>query len=366
LAKRGFTLIELLVVIAIIAVLIALLLPAVQSAREAARRAQCTNNLKQIGLAMHNYHTASGSFPPGAAGSNNHFNTMDGGGQTCIAWMGWSAQGLMLAYMEAGPIYNTINFNFDPISWPSAPFNATQVNTRLKIFLCPSDPLAGKQFNNNYYASEGTTFLGAGNTDSNACTGGKTTGLFAYQYAYGLQDCGDGSSNTVAFSEGVVGTGDTFRQKWTTGVNVDSLGSSGNYDAWSLIPPGTSPPGPTMSNILQTCSTVFKTATNGNGLSSNRGWYWAWGAESQALFSTIVPPSSIDYPWGQCRFGCQPCGTFSTDHAHITNATSNHPGGANVLFGDGSVRFVKSSISMNTWWSLGTRDNGEVVSADSY
>ena len=121
-----------------------------------------------------------------------------------------------------------------------------------------------------------------------------------------------------------------------------------------------------MSNILQSCSSVFATAGPNAGLSSNRGWYWAWGAEAQSLFSTIVPPSSTQYQWGQCRFGCQGCGTFSTDHAQITNATSNHPGGANVLLGDGSVRFIKSTIAINTWWSLGTRANGEIVSADSY
>src|SRR5271157_319813 len=108
-SRRGFTLIELLVVIAIIAVLISLLLPAVQSAREAARRAQCTNNLKQIGLAMHNYHTANNTFPPGTAAS---YNTQNPG---CIAWMGWSAQALMLNYLEQAPLYNAANFSLDPI-----------------------------------------------------------------------------------------------------------------------------------------------------------------------------------------------------------------------------------------------------------
>src|SRR5271167_1870759 len=106
--SAGFTLIELLVVIAIIAVLIALLLPAVQSAREAARRIQCTNNLKQIGLALHNYHSTANVFPPGC--SANLFTT----GNTYFSWVGWSAQGLMLPYLEQGPLYNAANFFFVP------------------------------------------------------------------------------------------------------------------------------------------------------------------------------------------------------------------------------------------------------------
>src|SRR5271165_6477704 len=137
--RRGFTLIELLVVIAIIAVLIALLLPAVQSAREAARRIQCTNNLKQIGLAMHNYHTANNTFPQGVSAS---FNTAPYG--PCIAWSGWSAQALMLGYMEGNTIYNACNFNIDPFSSPVSPLiNGTAVYTKIAAFLCPSDGNAG-------------------------------------------------------------------------------------------------------------------------------------------------------------------------------------------------------------------------------
>ena len=137
--RRGFTLIELLVVIAIIAVLIALLLPAVQSAREAARRAQCTNNLKQIGLAMHNYLTAHNVFPPGTAAS---YNTVNPG---CMASMGWSAQALMLGYLEHTPLYNAANFMLDPLQNDSHWANSTVLFTRLAAFICPSDNNAGQQ-----------------------------------------------------------------------------------------------------------------------------------------------------------------------------------------------------------------------------
>src|SRR3954447_4227848 len=140
---RGFTLIELLVVIAIIAVLISLLLPAVQSAREAARRAQCINNLKQMGLAMHNYHQATGSFPLA-----NTLAYSDVGQQT--DWGTWSAHAMMLPYMEQGPLYNACNFSWDAWyqgstnSWTGHPANTTVWRAIVGTFLCPSDGLAGQ------------------------------------------------------------------------------------------------------------------------------------------------------------------------------------------------------------------------------
>jgi prepilin-type N-terminal cleavage/methylation domain-containing protein/prepilin-type processing-associated H-X9-DG protein len=360
--RRGFTLIELLVVIAIIAVLIALLLPAVQAAREAARRAQCVNNLKQMGLAMHNYHTANNSFPPGAAASFTPFNP------NCVAWMGWSAQAMMFGYMEQSALYNAINFMVDPMqSNGGNGMSDTARYAKVAMFLCPSDGNAGKTFLNNYYASTGTTTY-TSNTVSNGnppnCNGGSqgASGMFAYAYSYSIADVTDGSSNTVAFSEGVVGDTNAVAPKpRVTGINNDSLGGIANaqvFDASGF---------PTVTqNVIQQCSSFYRTAAPGAGLSINKGWLWAWGADSMTMFNTIVPPSSSQYNWGMCRFGCGGCGTYSADHSNYTNANSNHPGGANVLMGDGSVKFIKSTLALNVWWALGTRVGGEVLSADTY
>ncbi|AMV35890.1 DUF1559 domain-containing protein [Planctomyces sp. SH-PL62] len=365
---RGFTLIELLVVIAIIAVLIALLLPAVQAAREAARRAQCVNNLKQIGLAMHNYHSSQNTFPMGVSAS---YNSINGG---CVAWSGWSAHSLLLTTMEQSAIYNAANFQFDPLQGIGWDVNATSWQTKVSSFLCPSDGNAGKVGYNSYYASRGTTFDADYKVNQGAppnCGGNvRSTGLFSYQQTYGLNDITDGSSNTVAFSEGLVGSGDSRVRPYVTGVNVESLSSWGtdvrSSDAGSALILGEQAPGAAISQVLQTCSTAFQNATAGGGLHSNRGGHWAWGAEGFTLFNTVVPPGSSQYTWGSCRFGCGGCGVGSADHAHLTNANSNHSGGVNVLFGDGSTRFVKSSIAMNIWWAVGTKAGGEIVSSDAY
>ncbi|HZW30232.1 MAG TPA: DUF1559 domain-containing protein [Isosphaeraceae bacterium] len=368
--RVGFTLIELLVVIAIIAVLIALLLPAVQAAREAARRAQCTNNLKQIGLAMHNYHTAYNTFPMGVSASNNPWNTTHCGCATLVTWDGWSVHAMLLPYLEAVPVYNAINFFFDPLVCSSGNFNNTGFQTVIPGFLCPSDPFSGKKtgFINNYCGSVGTTI----GVIQNYGPRGNSIGVFSYQQPYGLSDITDGSSNTVAWSEALVGdTCGSYSIKTDIyrGNGVATAGYCWTYNAETNA-----------NYYLQTAlagicnagwQSIATTGSNGTyTLGCNRGNWWGWGAEAMSLFNTIVPPSSTQYAWSFCRSGCNGCCGGNpcalADHSEIANANSAHPGGANVQMADGSVRFVKSSIAIQTWWALGTRIGGEVISSDSY
>jgi prepilin-type N-terminal cleavage/methylation domain-containing protein/prepilin-type processing-associated H-X9-DG protein len=326
-SRFGFTLIELLVVIAIIAVLIALLLPAVQSAREAARRAQCINNLKQIGLAMHNYHSSFNTFPPGS--SLGPYDTM---GNT-YAWNDWSAQALLLGYMEQNPIYSSVNFSIPPVaSFDNSAVANTVLLIRISSFLCPSDGKAGKNYINNYYGSMGSSI------------------------GYTTQYVTDGTANTIAFSERLVGDPNSGSHRTRGNGMVDVPGGS----LWESLDVQTDFNGITAT--FQACNAAYQVIQN-NSASQSAGQYWAWGCPGMTLFNVVVPPNSSQYPWGSCRQGCPNCGT---DNSHIINASSNHPGGCNVLFADGSVRFSKSSLDPRTWWALGTIAGGEIVSSDSY
>ncbi len=356
--QRGFTLIELLVVIAIIAVLISLLLPAVQSAREAARRAQCTNNLKQFGLAMHNYHSSNDVFPMGS--SLCYYNY--GGSIPCTTWNNWSAHALMLNYMEQAPLYNAINFNMEGrgSDYASAA-NATAYNAKIRVFICPSDPNGGRVNDNCYYGSIGTSTNGGSDTPprptSPACPNfqSPTSGVFAFRMAYGLRDITDGSSNTIAFSEGQAGAQTPVV---TPGNMIMGAGLSGNayfLDANQNLA--------LVLADLQTCSQQYVPTNTGN-ISVGHGHDWGVGGMGATLFNTIVTPNSTLYKWAACRTDCSGgCDGASMDYS---NAQSYHPGGVNALLADGSVRFLKSSVSMNIYWGLGTRAGGEVISADAY
>ncbi len=364
--RRGFTLIELLVVIAIIAVLIALLLPAVQAAREAARRAQCVNNLKQLGLGAANYHATNDCFPPGAL---NTFSVKDGT-ISPTNYTSWSCFAYMLPNLEQVALYNAINFMLgtgqrDTFAGPIA---ATAVRTKLNALLCPSSPLpsGNVDWNGgfsvaapgcNYFGSVGSSFEYDGNYAI-----GPPNGVFQWRgRAIGIRDVVDGTSNTIAFGEWRMGdfnnakisipqdVGDApgtlpagiTRNTQTMNMPAGWYASPGNVTAW-----------------LASCKTTLSTpATNKSFL----GDTWAFGVLGHALGNFILAPNPL-YP--NCTEQTASSGDF--DRPSLIGSSSYHAGGANVGMCDGSVRFLKDSTSLQAVWGLGSRNQGEVVSADSF
>jgi len=362
LRRRAFTLIELLVVIAIIAVLIALLLPAVQAAREAARRSQCVNNMKQMGIAIHNYHNVHNVFPMGAS-SALYDATL-----TYNAKQNLSLHAAILPYVEQTQVYNAINFNWgceDSATTLCYLINRTGTTARIAAFVCPSDPNAGvPDFNNtsntnNYYGSVGTTMMwsqiGTNAPYANlnvASLNIPATGLFTFHNAYGLNTCVDGSSNTVAFAEAVVGNQNLQAGQKRSGViNVaaiqayETLDASANYN--------------NAVAALNACQAAWKAAVAAN-VDKQRGENWSHASLCMTLFNTVGTPNDFGDSWTYCaRIG-------SGSRADLNSADSYHPGGVNVTMGDGSVKFIKDSVNRRTWMALGTKSGGEVISSDSY
>ncbi len=315
--RRGFTLIELLVVIAIIAVLIGLLLPAVQAAREAARRAQCVNNLKQVGLAMHNYESTYGSFSPGRKGCCHG------------TWVVF-----ILPYLEAGNTYNAWNF----VEGPTPEFgfannifryggvgNRTVAANRISSYTCPSDM-----------------------PDSNA-------NVLSYNYAVNM---GTTSNSQVATLNGVRFAGAPFSdmiKNASTGINGGAYGFRDFTD-------GT-------SNILMAAEVVIGQDRGTSPGQDLRG-YTHWGDASG--FETYLAPNSTDFDRIYTITFCQypymrnpPCAQSIATAPNLMAARSRHPGGLNAVMCDGSVRFVKNSVSLPIWRATSTTQGGEVVSSDA-
>jgi len=376
LARRGFTLIELLVVIAIIAVLIALLLPAVQAAREAARRAQCVNNMKQLGLALANYDSAHGAYPASygsAALSSSPPANWD-------TWGSWSPQAMLLPFMEQTPVFNSINFTQVSIGAYSGSGAAGQANvsatvTRVASFLCPSASPPSSSYmgrpvsGNSYFASVGSSlhwlsFNGSGSVNGVfSHSGSANTSYEAGGKTISSRDVRDGTSNTIAFGEWKIGDFDENKLSLQD-VITHSPYSPTVGDNWSSpqlsMPAGAVP----FQAWLRQCAGLYRTSTTQSpNWSYNASWLgknWAQGMFGYTLGNTLLAPNS---PYPNCNFTT---GDQDWDTPGMYSLSSFHPGGGNVAMCDGSVRFLKTSTAMQVVWALGSRDQGEVISADSY
>ena len=353
--SRGFTLIELLVVIAIITVLIALLLPAVQAAREAARRIQCSNNLKQVGLAMHNYHSTYNVFPPG------RINTYLAGNGHC-----WGAYSQMLPQLELQALFNAMNFNMNPdpdYSTTSAVVNMTASVTVLNTLLCPSDggpavvQVGGAMYSgHNYLLNVGSGFAVVQNPPA---PGTAPNGILFENSAVSIAMIVDGTSQSVVISETIrSGTGAPTGFNGLVNFSQDPLSGfviTGNNTA------GNGPPIFSDVEYVSRCLTNFP-----QGFQPTRGIKWLYGAPGHSMYNHRRPPNDKKY---DCRGGLPHSDKSPADWQNLSlniTSRSRHPGGVNSLFCDGHVQFVKETINVASWQALGSRNGGELLSADAF
>lgn len=377
--SRGFTLVELLVVIAIIGVMVGLLLPAVQSAREAARRMECSNNIKQMMLGLHNYESTHRKFPAGrlspdwkdASGtraSYTNYNSVDqspGGGQ----WTGFrSVHSAILPFMEQANLYDLIDFSVPTavrLTTNGEPSNANYeaYSKAAGLFICPSDANTGVIISENNYRwnfGGSTPFAGAENTTANhnlsaSINGLRSTGNGAFTIGDGLTAAAvsDGLSNTVFLAERTKGSGlDLAVQRPTLADVVTTPGRANRL--W--MP----------DELMQNCMT-FGGGPDGFHFNSAGRWLpgtdfsngWPFGFYSSTLYNHVATPN---WKYHDCA-SWSAIADVPGEHA-ILSARSMHTGGVNAGNGDGSVRFHSDSIDLAIWRSLGTRDGNETVSLD--